>query len=339
MGAVREAVEPRGYTVSQKTRVLDAVRACADNPLATAQVGPSLGEMFLPVMREVAGPLVASHPWLEPGDLDYAFKSHFDFVVHAPVSEGTGCHPLLAVEFDGPGHSDSGAMRRALRKNRLCAASGLPLLRVDDTLLARRDRLVFVTWLLEVWTAYRAEMPRMLAERDSAVAELDDAELQQHGSFLLGERPDLDIDLIFRLEHPFPPTATMARRLRRRYGLIWSLLPPDPVERADPRWIATGLDPLPRLRPGLIETWTCDVNLRGPKGQSVELHGMVDTPRSYPLASGPLKDSWDEFFAGRLACLPVGPWLGASDAIGYALCLHNTLVEIHRWLYQHESHQ
>lgn len=45
------------------------------------------------------------HPWLRPGDWDYAFKAHFDFVVHAPLAERHATHPLFAVEFDGPGHT------------------------------------------------------------------------------------------------------------------------------------------------------------------------------------------------------------------------------------------
>lgn len=45
--------------------------------------GPSLGEMLMLSLRQAAGPLEPKRPWLRSGDWDFAFKSHFDFVVHA----------------------------------------------------------------------------------------------------------------------------------------------------------------------------------------------------------------------------------------------------------------
>ncbi len=123
--ALQRALGARGYLISQKARVLDAVEAAAATPAATVTPGPSLGEMLMLSLRQAAGPLEPKHPWLRSGDWDFAFKSHFDFVVHAPLSERYATHPLFAVEFDGKAHKRREALARDVRKNRLCLASGL----------------------------------------------------------------------------------------------------------------------------------------------------------------------------------------------------------------------
>jgi hypothetical protein len=124
--------------MSQKTRVLDAIEAAAAAPAATAAPGPSLGDLLIPALRDAAGPLGARHPWLRPGDWDFAFKSHFDFLVHAPLGERHATQPLFAVEFDGPTHATPEDRARDSRKNRLCLASGLPLVRLDASFLHER---------------------------------------------------------------------------------------------------------------------------------------------------------------------------------------------------------
>ena len=109
-----------------------------------------------------------NHPWLEPGDWSYAWRSHFDFVVQAPLHAEEPLEPLFVVEFDGNDHQRPQHRRRDLAKNRLCAAAGLPLMRVDGTDLLHREHVQVVQWLAELWAAYEAEMPTMVAERDVA---------------------------------------------------------------------------------------------------------------------------------------------------------------------------
>lgn len=94
--ALNGVLQPLGYLVSQKTRVLDAIQAAADQPEATTPVGPTLMDYALPAMRKTAGPLCSTHAWLRPDDWNYAFRSHFDFVVHArldgkQISLTSGC--------------------------------------------------------------------------------------------------------------------------------------------------------------------------------------------------------------------------------------------------------
>lgn len=325
--ALQRALAQRGYPISQKARLLDAVEAASRAPQATATRGPSLGDMVIPALREAAGPLGPRHPWLRPGDWDYAFKAHFDFVVHAPLGERHATHPLFAVEFDGPGHDAPAARARDARKNRLCLASGLPLVRVDATYLHERDRLTLIEWLATLWAARRDEMPRLLAERDAEVAAMDAAELDAAGPWLLGERPDLDVNLLFQLDHPYPPLGRLAERLSVRHGLARPEVGACPPAA---RWrVAAHCPPVPLLSRGLVETWRCDVELEGTAGQSLHVRGVVDVRTGYPLdAGGVVDDSWEAFFAGRVPYLPAGPWFGASAVIGGALCLHNTLQEI-----------
>ncbi len=325
--ALQRALSAHGYLISQKTRVLDAVEAAAANPAATAVAGPSLGELVIPAMRAAGGPFGPQHPWLRYGDWDYAFRAHFDFVVHAPLGERHATHPLFAVEFDGLTHREPAVTARDVRKNRLCLASGLPLVRVDAAHLHERDRLSLIEWLAVLWAAHRAEMPRLLAERDAEVAAMDLGELDAAGPWLLGERPDLDVELLFRLEHPYPPLRRLSGRLTRVHGFAWSEVGAAPAE---PRWhVGRHLPPLPSLAGGLVETWRTELHLHGPDGAGVDVTGMVDVATGYALDdSGVVDESWEGFLDGRVPYLPAGPWFGAPTVIGEALCLHNTLREV-----------
>jgi Protein of unknown function (DUF2726) len=332
--ALNQALAPLGYSISQKTRVLDCVRAAAENPKASTPVGSSLADWVIPGLRELASPFGPAHPWLEEGDWNYAFKAHFDFVVHEKLDSQHPTHPLFAVEFDGAStHADAQSRRRDLRKNRLCAASGLPLVRINDTFLHRREQLSVVEWLVGLWAAHRSEMPDLLAERDAEIEAMSQEELEAAGLWLLGERPDLDVDLVFRLEHPFPPLCRLAERLAAKYGFQWSevnAIPPNPHQ---PRWrVVRWLPAVPSLTTGLVEHWRCELRLVGPGGRTAELQGLADVRKGYPLHEGEVEDSWDAFFAGRLPYLPAGPWTQASWVVGEALCLHNTLIEVEHLL-------
>lgn len=332
LASLERALGDFGYLISQKTRVLDVIRAAAELPSAPTR-GPSMMDVIVPSLVAAAGPVGPQHPWLRPGDWDYAFKSHFDFVVHAPLTDRHATQPLFAVEFDGPGHEDPSTHERDLRKNRLCLAAGLPLLRVDETFLHRRDHLNLIDWCASLWAAHRRDMPGLLATRDAEIADLDPALLDEAGFWLLGERPDLDVDLIFRLEHPYPPAQRLAERLARRYGFLWSeanAKPPKPQWKASPyKW------PMPTLSGVLTETWRCWVAIREAAAPSERVHevtGIVQVSTGYPLDDGPIDDSLATIAAGRMPYLPAGPWMGAANLIGEALCLHNTLVEVEHWL-------
>jgi hypothetical protein len=322
---------------------MDAIEAAAENLEVTASPGPTVGDFLVPAMREAAGPLRPDHPWLEPGDWRYAKQAHFDFLIQEGVRAEHPTHPLFAVEFDGRWtHAGPDAQRRDLQKNRLCAASGLPLVRIDYTFLHRRERLSMIEWLAHMWAAYRSEMPQLLAERDAKVQAMSEEELNAAGPFLLGDYPHLDVDFVFQLEHPFPPIRRLADRLAARYGFQWSevdAIAPDP---ARPRWRVEWECPaFPSLSAGRVERWTSEIGLVGSEGQRVELHGLADVPTCYPLRNGEMetdpRKAWDEIILNhRLPALPAGPWFSASSMLGRALCTHNLLMKVERYLKRHD---
>jgi hypothetical protein len=323
---------PLGYSISQKVRAIDCVRAAAENPRTTTPVGSALADVLLPALRQQAGPFGPAHPWLQASDWGYAFRAHFDFVVHDRLRSSYPTHPLFAVEFDGRRtHASEDARRRDHAKHRLCAASGLPLARINDTFLHRRERLSLVEWLATLWAAHRSEMPRLLAERDAEVETMTEEERAAAGPWLLMERPDLDVDLLFRLKHPFPPTQILAERLARRYRFYWTTLTHQVVER--PRWKVTRWrSAVPVSNGGLVERWQCEVTLTGPHGHTAELRGIADVQQGYPLHEGPVLDSWEALLAKRLPYLPAGPWTTAPSVLGEALCVHNTLLRVEQYL-------
>lgn len=336
--ALTKALRPHGFDISQKSRVLDVVEAAAALPEATSPAGSSsgkclnLGETLPPVLRAKAGPLGPNHPWLLPGDWDYAWKSHFDFVVHAPLGDRYQTHPLFAVEFDGPTHESHEVRQRDYRKNRLCVASGLPLVRIDDAFLRPQQRLVLVQWLAELWVAHRQEMPILVAERDQQIEAMTDRDREEMGSVLI---PDLDVNLLFQMGHPYPPTLELAQQLDRRFGFHWSWIRAK-AERAEGSWrVATFKPPVDRSSVGLIQRWACSVRLSGPDERMVDIVGRANTRSGYPLGSSASQTTsaiWAAIHAGRMPYLPAGPWLGTSSVVGEVLCLHDALRNIGMWL-------
>jgi hypothetical protein len=335
--ALSGVLAPLGYCISQKARVLDCVRAAAENPEATTPVGTTLADYAIPALRKAAGRLGPVHPWLQDGDWSYAFRSHFDFVVHEQLEGEYPTHPLFAVEFHGAqAHATSAARRRDLAKNRLCAASGLPLVRVDETFLHRRERLSIVEWLAQLWAAYRAEMPGLLGERDAEIQAMTDEQIAEAGVGLLMEYPELDVDFIFRLQHPFPPAQQLAERLASRYGFQWSEVRVRTVDR--PRWRVTRWFPAsPFPNDALVERWRCELWLDGPAGQATKIRGVADVRRGYRLHEGQIADSWDALLAGRLPYLPAGPWTTAPGSLGEALCTHNALIGVEHYLRRNDK--
>jgi hypothetical protein len=337
----RELV-PLGYSISQNYRVIDAIRAAAPNPEATRPLGPSVADVFLPAIRESRGPLGPAHPWLRPGDWDYAFKSSFDFVVLAPLGERWPTLPLFAVEFDGPYHVRPEVQARDLRKNRLCVASGLPLLRIDGRFHDKRDRLSLLAWLAQLWAARRQEMPKLMAQRDDQIAWIHDeadAWVQEE----LFDDPSLDVEFIFRLMHPFPPTETLLVHLARRHGLQWgyqqSHFSPEAKEhvaalfaRQAPRWRVSGWRPMMPVGEG--QPWHLTVALeKVGGGETVDITGIFESRTHYPLDREEKRPAdWIDFFCGDVPILFAGPWPGASSVIGEALCIYNTVREIGEWL-------
>ena len=81
-------------------------------------------------------------------DKEFALKAHLDFVM---VSQATS-RARFAVEFDGSQHfTDPKTRARDRRKDRLCEAAGLPLLRITSDYLQRRSKWVVLNYVIDAF--------------------------------------------------------------------------------------------------------------------------------------------------------------------------------------------
>jgi hypothetical protein len=90
---------------------------------------------------------------------------HFDFVV---------CHtsddvPVFALEIDGPSHQTPRQISLDIIKNRLCAAAGLPLLRLGLHDLDETAESSILEWLVERFVSWEEQSPEFRADGLSPV--------------------------------------------------------------------------------------------------------------------------------------------------------------------------
>lgn len=113
-GALRDFADRHGYGLTIKTRLRDVIE---DDPAWTRR------------------------------ERDFAFMAHFDFVAFDAC---TG-QPVLAVEYDGPQHlADGRQIERDSMKDRMCAAAGLAMLRIDSQFARKAGRWRVLGYILEM---------------------------------------------------------------------------------------------------------------------------------------------------------------------------------------------
>ncbi len=117
---------------------------------ARREAAAALGDRVRPKVR-VADVLDIERSGLSNEAYSYALRSHFDWVVYDAETNLAE----FAVEFDGASHDDPAARRRDATKNEVCAALGLPLLRIDRTAYRPTARRTVIGYLVESWAAYR----------------------------------------------------------------------------------------------------------------------------------------------------------------------------------------
>lgn len=190
--------------------------------------------------------------------------------------------------------------------------------------------------------AYEKSMPRMLEDRDYEIAAMQEEEIRQAGIWLFGERPDLDVEMIFELENPYEPTLRLAERLRQQYGLWWtqtdrgdSLTDVRYLIRFD--WMGAVQDLSVQ---GCHARWLCPVlverfdgHLSGPEPDTVfETTGVWESRVAYPVTEAPEPQSASlAEWAAAGGWLPAGPEGGGADAIGKVLAEYNALREVELW--------
>jgi len=143
-------------------------------------------------------------------------QGHFDFAIYSEDD------PLaaFAIEFDGFGHDQPDQIARDIIKNRLCARAALALLRVGSAELREIEQVTVLEWIVERFTEWHRERPEIERRIEEEVRRLppDDPILSQMRRTGFAD-PAYDSTFLFDLEHPFPPNAAVAERLRTRFGI------------------------------------------------------------------------------------------------------------------------
>ena len=276
----------------------------------------------------------------DPADRQFLRDAHFDLTIHKESRREV----LWAFEFDGPTHQSPVQHRRDVRKNRICLSAGLPLLRIDDTHLSANEKQAVLDWHVRRWLAYEETMPKLLEERDREIAAIPSDEIEQAGMFLLGERPHLDVELVFELNNPYEPTLALARRLRRRYGMHTTHLDSGETMRGVEYlirfdWMGAVQDLTVQ---GFHSRWICPVrverfdgflcNTRREPQTVLETSGVWQSRIAYPVREGPepTGSRVTEWLAGR-GWLEAGPAGGGAHEVGKVLAEYNALREIELW--------
>lgn len=276
----------------------------------------------------------------DPADVRFLRNAHFDLTIHKESHRKA----LWAFEFDGPTHERPEQRRRDIRKNGICLLAGLPLLRINDTHLSVNEKQAVLEWHIKRWMAYEKSMPKMLEERDREIAAMSEEEIRQAGFWLLGERPDLDVELIFELEYPYEPMVRVAERLYERYGMyVTHLERPASAEKVKYLVRFTMMAGIPDLNAqGFNARWLCPVRVDRPDGATTDARdgsrtvfestGIWESRVAYPVteAPEPTTNSLADWIAAG-GFLPAGPAGGGAYEIGKVLAEYNALREVELW--------
>jgi len=153
---------------------------------------------------------------LSPEDRNFLMTAHLDFVVYDRSGYLT---PVFAVEFDGPHHDTEPQITRDIRKNRLCDAAKLPLLRIREPLLERHEQTTLLQFMIDRFVAWNNEnrvLDREIQERVSSMSKIE-FEAATEGGVL---HPSLDSGFLYNLQHPFPGILRVSQRLLSEYSIF-----------------------------------------------------------------------------------------------------------------------
>jgi len=90
--------------------------------------------------------VIDNDTYLDSDHFSYFTRSHFDFLVTTPDAK-----PFMAIEYDGPFHSNPEQIARDVKKNFLCKEAGLPILRINANHVLRKYRgMTLLRWIIEI---------------------------------------------------------------------------------------------------------------------------------------------------------------------------------------------
>lgn len=154
--ACRRRAQGKGAEVGQLKKVLNFHEAGAD--LMLQEYAAEWGYRVQLKMR-LSDAIDAEGDVRDGRERNFLRTSHLDFVLVSDESL-----PVLAVEYDGPQHlTDPIQIARDQIKDRLCAAAGLPLLRIDSGYMRKSGKwrvLKYILWAHEMGKAFFAAQER-----------------------------------------------------------------------------------------------------------------------------------------------------------------------------------
>ncbi len=264
--------------------------------------------------------------------------AHFDYTLHKQTSDKV----VWAFEFDGPTHtSDPETIRRDILKNKVCAKANLPLLRIEDDLLEAVDGISLLGWLIRRWMAYEKIMPRMASDCGRAASAMSDQDWEEFriSQNLFAAPPELDAELLFNLDKPYPPLPKISARLLKTYGIMDGLsLELNPNWReldTEAEWELWTEDGPDLADHGLYSRSFCNVELRHAREKvfnkpifsvTAEYMARMAYP-TFPNQCGILDPDPE---TGKLGfCGP--PYGGSLWAVGPMIARYRALKEVEKW--------
>ncbi len=137
--------------------------------------------------------------YLTKQEKNYFEKSHFDFVI-----ADKNHYPAFVIEFDGPYHLEKKEVKlRDIRKNRICQIAGLPLLRITDYELEKKDSFSIVRFIIYRFIKWSHNYEKIKKKLENELTNMskEEYELVVSDRYIdVGYNPDY----IFHIEHPFP---------------------------------------------------------------------------------------------------------------------------------------
>lgn len=145
-----------------------------------------------------------------------------------------------------------------------------------------------------------------------------------NGMHLFSERPDLDVEFVFRLQHPFPPAVTVARRLLSDHDVwVGELLEGAVADGPSSQVRALSVDAVLDLNaPQRVVAYEATARHDG----VVLALGRYESPVVYPLGPAAGYSGASSAMAEALGGLIAGPWLGAADHVARAMSTYNALL-------------